>query len=99
MFGPLGNGYAVNESANNILLIAGGMGIAPMRFLAESAAAAGKQVTILQGARTCDLLVPITIPQILLIKASSRLPSSALTPPRTAAKALKGWRHSSSPIT
>ena len=51
IFGPLGNGYRLEEKANNILLVAGGLGIAPLRFLAETAAGAGKQVTILNGAR------------------------------------------------
>jgi dihydroorotate dehydrogenase electron transfer subunit len=65
IFGPLGNGYTLEEKSNNILLIAGGLGIAPLRFLAETAAGAGKQVTILQGARTGDALVPVTTPQTL----------------------------------
>jgi dihydroorotate dehydrogenase electron transfer subunit len=65
IFGPLGNGYVINENSNNLLLVAGGLGIAPLRFLAESAAGAGKQVTILNGARTCDSLIPVTTPQNL----------------------------------
>jgi dihydroorotate dehydrogenase electron transfer subunit len=63
VFGPLGNGYKIDEKSNNLLLIAGGLGIAPLRFLAEAAAAAGKQVTILQGARTGSLLVPVNTSQ------------------------------------
>ena len=63
IFGPLGNGYSINEKSENLLLIGGGMGIAPLRFLAETAAAAGKQVTILQGARTGSLLVPVNTSQ------------------------------------
>jgi dihydroorotate dehydrogenase electron transfer subunit len=58
IFGPLGNGYTLEEKANNILLVAGGLGIAPLRFLAEVAAGAGKQVTILNGARNAALLIP-----------------------------------------
>jgi dihydroorotate dehydrogenase electron transfer subunit len=63
IFGPLGNGYTINEKSGNLLLIGGGMGIAPLRFLAETAAAAGKTVTVLQGARTGSLLVPINTSQ------------------------------------
>ncbi len=68
IFGPLGNGYKIDAKADNILLVAGGLGIAPLRFLAETAAAMGKQVTILNGARTCDSLIPITTPQQLYDK-------------------------------
>jgi dihydroorotate dehydrogenase electron transfer subunit len=59
IFGPLGNGYTLAEKANNILLVAGGLGIAPLRFLAETAAGAGKQVTILNGARNAASLIPV----------------------------------------
>jgi dihydroorotate dehydrogenase electron transfer subunit len=59
IFGPLGNGYRLEEKANNILLVAGGLGIAPLRFLTERAAAAGKQVTILNGARNAASLIPV----------------------------------------
>jgi dihydroorotate dehydrogenase electron transfer subunit len=58
IFGPLGNGYRLDDKAGNILLVAGGLGIAPLRFLAERAAGAGKQVTILNGARSAALLIP-----------------------------------------
>jgi dihydroorotate dehydrogenase electron transfer subunit len=59
IFGPLGNGYKLEEKAGNILLVAGGLGIAPLRFLTERAAAAGKQVTILNGARNAASLIPV----------------------------------------
>jgi dihydroorotate dehydrogenase electron transfer subunit len=59
IFGPLGNGYCLDEKAGNILLVAGGLGIAPLRFLTETAAAAGKQVTILNGARNAASLIPV----------------------------------------
>jgi dihydroorotate dehydrogenase electron transfer subunit len=58
IFGPLGNGYRLDDKANNILLVAGGLGIAPLRFMAERAAVAGKQVTILNGARNATTLIP-----------------------------------------
>jgi dihydroorotate dehydrogenase electron transfer subunit len=65
IFGPLGNGYTVLPESRNLLLVAGGMGIAPLRFLAESAAGRGKTVTIINGARTGSCLMPITPPQSL----------------------------------
>lgn len=68
IFGPLGNGYTIDEKANNILLVAGGLGIAPLRFLAEKAAGEGKTAVILNGARNVDCLVPVTTPQSLFDK-------------------------------
>jgi len=62
MFGPLGNGFTVNPESRNLLLVAGGMGIAPLYFLAEKAAAE-KKVTFICGARTRDCLLPVSLPQ------------------------------------
>ncbi len=58
LIGPLGNGFRIGPESREILLVAGGIGIAPLAFLAESAAAAGKKVSLLQGARTASLLCP-----------------------------------------
>jgi dihydroorotate dehydrogenase electron transfer subunit len=63
ILGPLGNGFSLKPDAENILLIAGGMGIAPLRFLADTAAGEGKKVTVILGARTCDFLLPISSSQ------------------------------------
>ncbi len=63
IFGPLGNGFTINPASKNILLVAGGMGIAPLYFLAETAAGAGKKVTFITGARTRDCLLPVSLPQ------------------------------------
>jgi dihydroorotate dehydrogenase electron transfer subunit len=60
IFGPLGNGYAINPNAKNLLLVAGGIGIAPLRFLADVAVGEGKKVTILLGAKTGECLLPVT---------------------------------------
>jgi dihydroorotate dehydrogenase electron transfer subunit len=65
IFGPLGNGYHIYPESKNLLLVAGGMGIAPLYFLAETAAGAGKKVTVISGARTCDCLLPVSLPQKL----------------------------------
>jgi dihydroorotate dehydrogenase electron transfer subunit len=65
IFGPLGNGYTVKPESKNLLLVAGGMGIAPLYFLAETAAGEGKKVTVINGARTCDYLLPVSPPQRL----------------------------------
>jgi dihydroorotate dehydrogenase electron transfer subunit len=74
IFGPLGNGFAVNPKSQNLLLVAGGMGIAPLRFLAERTAEAGKKVIIIKGALAKDCLIPINPPQSLYNKGM--LPAS-----------------------
>ncbi len=58
IIGPLGNGFSIDEKAQNLLLIAGGMGIAPLNFLAVKATALGNKVTLVLGARTGELLCP-----------------------------------------
>jgi dihydroorotate dehydrogenase electron transfer subunit len=63
IFGPLGNGFTLSPTSRNVLLVAGGMGIAPLYFLAEAAAGAGKKVTLITGARTRDGLLPVSLPQ------------------------------------
>ena len=54
VFGPLGNGFTVHPGSRNLLLVAGGMGIAPLYFLAEEAVKQGKVVTILYGTANED---------------------------------------------
>ncbi len=58
IFGPLGNGFEVRPASRSLLLVAGGMGIAPLRFLAEEAASKRIDVTLLLGAHTSQLLYP-----------------------------------------
>lgn len=55
---PLGNGYHLPDSKTEVLLIAGGRGIAPLIFLAERALEKGIQPTLLLGARSADCLYP-----------------------------------------
>lgn len=50
LFGPLGNGFSLKPDSRNILLVAGGIGVAPLYFLAERALEAGCRVTLLHGA-------------------------------------------------
>jgi dihydroorotate dehydrogenase electron transfer subunit len=57
-FGPLGKGYAVSSQSQNLLLVAGGLGVAAVVALADEAIAAGKAVTLLQGARNVAKLFP-----------------------------------------
>jgi len=46
---PLGNGFNLSPSAKEVLLLAGGIGLAPLVFLAEKALAEDKQVTLAYG--------------------------------------------------
>jgi dihydroorotate dehydrogenase electron transfer subunit len=63
IFGPLGHGFTVPGNARNLLLVAGGLGIAPLVFLAETAACEGRKVTIIQGARSRQNLMPVSFAQ------------------------------------
>jgi dihydroorotate dehydrogenase electron transfer subunit len=65
IFGPMGNGFMVKPDAENLLLVAGGIGIAPLVFLADTALAKNRTVTIINGARSAGCLVPVSLPQRL----------------------------------
>jgi dihydroorotate dehydrogenase electron transfer subunit len=50
LFGPLGNGFSVYSTSQNLLLVAGGMGIASLYFLAEDKLQKSHSITLLYGA-------------------------------------------------
>ena len=50
LFGLLGNGFSINPDSQNLLLVAGGMGLAPLCFLAQQAIREKRSVTLLLGA-------------------------------------------------
>ena len=58
LLGPLGNGYSIQPGSHNLLLLAGGIGIAPLCFLAENALQLGCSVKLLLGAKTAIQLYP-----------------------------------------
>ena len=58
LFGPLGRGYNISRDAQNLLLVGGGLGVAALIALADEALAAGKSVTLVQGARNGARLYP-----------------------------------------
>ena len=65
VIGPLGIGFSIDEKSERILLIGGGMGIAPLNFLANKASGLGKKVTLALGARTGELLCPTShLPEV-----------------------------------
>jgi len=65
IFGPLGNGFMMHPETDNLLLVAGGIGIAPLVFLADTALAGGRKVTFITGARSADCLLPVSALQKL----------------------------------
>jgi dihydroorotate dehydrogenase electron transfer subunit len=58
VFGLMGNGFNILSSTKNVLLVAGGIGIAPLYYLAESVLKMGKNVTLLLGAANAKQLYP-----------------------------------------
>lgn len=69
LLGPLGNGYSLHPGSHNLLLVAGGIGIAPLVFLAQQALSRGCSVTLLLGAPTATQLYPhyLLPPEVKLI--------------------------------
>lgn len=57
LIGPLGRGWVVPDRLEHALLVAGGLGAAPLGMLAEELAAAGVAVTAALGAPTAERLV------------------------------------------
>jgi dihydroorotate dehydrogenase electron transfer subunit len=58
VMGPLGSPFAVRPTARNLLMVAGGVGAAPLLMLAEEAICDGRQVTYLMGAQDAGGLLP-----------------------------------------
>ncbi len=58
LLGPLGNGYSIHPASHNLLLVAGGIGIAPLCFLAQQASKQGRSIKLLLGGRTAAQLYP-----------------------------------------
>ncbi|MFZ5760679.1 MAG: dihydroorotate dehydrogenase electron transfer subunit [Thermodesulfobacteriota bacterium] len=74
--GPLGNGFTIEIGMERHLLVGGGMGIAPLHFLAETIRQqrAATSITVLLGARTAAELEPFNgirdLPGIFITKAT-----------------------------
>jgi dihydroorotate dehydrogenase electron transfer subunit len=58
ILGPLGNGFTIRPEAKNLLLIAGGIGIAPLAFLAQKAIENDYRVMLLAGAHSSGQVYP-----------------------------------------
>ena len=61
VMGPLGNRFGISESKRRAWLVAGGAGLPPVLWLAETLQRIGKETTAFYGARTRNLL-PLSVP-------------------------------------
>ena len=61
LLGPLGRPFEVDPRSRNLLLVAGGLGIAGVRMLADEAVRAGRQVTLLFGAASAREVYPSSL--------------------------------------
>ena len=59
VLGPLGHGFSINPNTQKLLMVAGGLGLAPLYFLAENAREQGKHIKFLIGAATAGDLYPV----------------------------------------
>ncbi|MBF6600181.1 MAG: dihydroorotate dehydrogenase electron transfer subunit [Dehalococcoidia bacterium] len=57
-WGPLGRGYEVGHASHNLLLVAGGIGVAPLVWLADDAVSRGLNVTMVIGGRSAAQIFP-----------------------------------------
>jgi dihydroorotate dehydrogenase electron transfer subunit len=61
ILGPLGRPFEVDPRSRHLLLVAGGMGIAGVRMLADEALRDGRQVVLLFGAASASLVYPSSL--------------------------------------
>ena len=61
MLGPLGRPFEVDSRSRHLLLIAGGLGMAGVRALADQAIRDGRQVTLLFGAASAREVYPTSL--------------------------------------
>jgi len=59
ILGPLGKGFSIEARTKHLLLVAGGIGIAPLIFLMQDASSQ-HQITLIHGARTAAQLYPFS---------------------------------------
>ncbi|MGQ9546946.1 MAG: dihydroorotate dehydrogenase electron transfer subunit [Dehalococcoidia bacterium] len=59
ILGPLGKGFTIESGTKNLLLVAGGIGIAPLVFLAQHAGSQHR-ITLIHGAQAAAQLYPFS---------------------------------------
>lgn len=58
LIGPLGNGFKIEKAQKNFIIVAGGMGVAPLLALCDELANFRKKnITVIIGARTADYII------------------------------------------
>ena len=57
VLGPLGRGFNINSKSQNILIVGGGIGIAPLLALTEESIKSGKNVQVLIGACNKEMII------------------------------------------
>jgi dihydroorotate dehydrogenase electron transfer subunit len=62
VLGSLGKGFSIAPSSKNLLLVGGGIGIAPLIFLAQYASPQ-RQVTLIHGAKTAAQIYQPPLPE------------------------------------
>ena len=63
VLGPLGNTFEIKPRSRNLLMVAGGVGVAPLVFLTDFALSRNLNVTFLMGSASADgLLSPSILP-------------------------------------
>jgi dihydroorotate dehydrogenase electron transfer subunit len=77
VLGPLGKGFSIKPGARSLLLVAGGIGIAPLILLMQCVSSQ-HQVTLIHGARTAAQLYTSAMPKIGLPPAGKK--QSKLSP-------------------
>jgi len=60
ILGPLGRGFSIEPGARKLLLVAGGIGIAPLVLLMQYASSQ-HQITLIHGASTAAQLYPFSL--------------------------------------
>jgi dihydroorotate dehydrogenase electron transfer subunit len=60
ILGPLGKGFTIEPKSKHLLLVAGGIGIAPLIFLTQHASSQ-HQITLIHGASTAAHLYPFSL--------------------------------------
>lgn len=61
MVGPLGRGFEPRERVQRMLLVGGGIGVAPLVWLAEDLIGQGREVTLILGGRTPAHIFPAAL--------------------------------------
>lgn len=57
IMGPIGNGFNIYPKSKNILIVGGGIGVAPLLALCEDSTRQGKEVRVLIGALKKELVI------------------------------------------